>query len=166
MASERHDPASGLLPEFEAYENAEHDFAIQTPVDWLVLEGSEGTQAAFVEPAGTDPLAFRTNLSVIVRELPAGLEPSAIFHAQLNDLSPALTDPVLIDVETDLGPERPWQRVLIGYRSGIYPLTLEQWCVLAGTRSYLLSCTTTTGSYAQASPIFRAMVESLRTNGG
>jgi hypothetical protein len=166
VAVDGEDAASGRPPVFAQYESAEHGFAIQRPATWLVLEGVLGTQVAFAEPGSSDAVAFRANLNLVVRDLPDGFEPSAIFQAQVDDLAPVLTDPVLIDLETFPLADRPWQRVLIGYRDGIYALTLEQWCVLAETRSYLLSCTTTTGNYAQDLPVFEAMVDSLRTDGG
>jgi hypothetical protein len=125
-------------PAWERYE-AGHGFAIERPGEWIVLEDILGTQVAFCEPEHTDPLAFRANLNVVVRDLPDGFDPPVIFQAQVDDLARALTDPVLIDVEAVAIAGQPGQRVLVAHRDAIYALTLEQWCVIAGGRSYLVS---------------------------
>jgi len=134
-------------------------FAFLKPPLWEEVDGGPAGSLIVVAPPSGD--AFRSNFNVVVRQLDELPTPEEFAQYQIGNLERMLTDFQLLDLEDCTVAGAPATRMLCTHRQGVYPLTLEQWWVLADGGYAVCSATAESLQYPDVASTFSRIVASF-----
>lgn len=115
---------------------------------------------ALVESDPLERRSFRANVTVVTERTS---QPDLATYSthMLDNLARTLTDMQVLSLDTDRVCGYEGRRLLAGYRSGQYALSLEQWWTLVDGVGTTLSGTCAVEDYLYASPIFEVVAAGL-----
>jgi hypothetical protein len=156
--------------ELERYRHPDPRFEIDLP------QGAElGVMPGMVLvarlPEDASPSPFRSNLTIVAQELPAGVDVSAHGDASLAEEARSLPEWRLIDRAPAEVGGRTAERTLATYRlgrdSGIdagraLSVTVEQWRLLRDGLAWIVSASCESGDYGLVCDLWTECAESLR----
>lgn len=134
---------------------------IPCPPRWVRVE-EPGATIAVVEPDPAGGRPFRANVTVVVEHVGESFtDVEAYARCMLDGLALTLTDLHVISFSAVHVSGHEGYRLVAGYRSGPYALSLEQWWTVADGVGTTLSGTCAVEDYLYASPIFEVAAAGL-----
>jgi hypothetical protein len=162
------------VAELARHEHPDPPFAIDLPAG-AELGVMPGVLLVARLPRELSGSPFQSNLTVVAEDLPADVDAEAHAEASLRQEAEALPGWRLIDRAQAQVGEAPADRTLatylVGRRSGVdlgrqVSITLEQWRLRHGARSWIVSASCETGDYGLLGELWTACAESLRPGAG
>ena len=135
---------------------------IPSPPRWQRREDTAAV-VALIDPFVPRDRGFRPNVTVVVERPHEILADLDVFTARaVENMHGGLTDLHLIDIApADIGGLEG-RHVTSVYRSGIYPLALEQWWTVVGGLGSTLTATCAVEDYLRMAPVFEAIAAGFR----
>lgn len=127
-------------------------FTVDHPSTWRVFPGMAGMLVSLVAP-GPDDL-FSANANVVRRARDVPLDLDRLTETSIQILLRVLSEPLIIDVDTDVISEQPARRLLVAYRQGIYALTCQQWLLMTDDYIWTLSTGARSDEWGERAAIF------------
>lgn len=142
------------------YRHPELGFSLPLFADWEATEDVPGCALVAVEPERGPH--FRANVVVTVEEAGAAGDLEEWVDRQVEGLRRSLVRPWLLDRETTEVGGRPAVRVLAHHYVSEHAVTLEQWTLLAGDHSLVLTASCDTLEYDEFAVLSHGIAERFR----
>lgn len=145
----------GQVPERDedwAVHRSVQGFAIDHPSDWRVFRAMAGMLVSLVAPGPDD--VFSANANVVRRARDVPLDLDRLTETSIQILLRVLSEPLIVDVDTDVISDQPARRLLVAYRQGIYALTCQQWLLMTDDHIWTVSAGARSDEWADRAALF------------
>lgn len=127
-------------------------FTIDHPPTWRAFPAMAGMLVSVVAP-GRDKV-FSANANVVRRARDVPLDLDRLTESSIQILLRVLSEPLIVDVDTDVISEQPARRLLVAYRQGIYALTCQQWLLMTDDHIWTVSAGARSDEWAEQAAVF------------
>lgn len=124
------------------------------------MRGVSGLLVSVVAP-DADAGGFRSNLNVVRRVRDSSLDLDGLAESSVSSLLRLLTEPIVVDIDSDVIANQPARRLLIAYRQGLYALSSEQWLWLDDDHIWTISAAALTEKWDAGTDAFSRIAHSF-----
>jgi hypothetical protein len=148
---------------FMIYENKVHNFSIQYPLHWKVVEGFMGSVVAFGSPPESPGDKFSENINIAVEDLTAYPDMTLAKYEELGlaQLTSVMTDFKLMERRSLTISGVPAKQAIFTCRQGVFQLKLMQTYLLADNKALVITFAAEEATYREYEKVAKTMINSV-----
>jgi len=158
-------PRGAVKSATTTYSNAVYGFSVAFPSDWTVSEPGEGAAVRATSPLEDNKDTFPERVDIIVHEQPASVDLDRAAKDTVDALRKE-SDARIVETESVAVGGRSAKRIVYTATFGSDRLKNTAYIAKAGPLRYVITCSCAEDKYDKYKPVFDAIMESFRFDGG
>lgn len=148
---------------FMVYENKVHNFSIQYPIHWKVIEGFMGSVVVFGSPPESPGDKFSENINIVVENLTAHPDMTLAKYEEsgLAQLTSIMTDFKLLERRSLTISGVPAKQTIFTCRQGVFQLKLMQTYLLADNKAWVITFAAEEATYREYEKVAKTVINSV-----